>query len=480
MIHIAAGNGWRTQMQRNYLAVDIGASGGRHILGTVSEGKLKLEEIYRFENGPKHRNGHLCWDLNRLFGEIKAGLKECAKKAIVPVSLGIDTWGVDYVLLDEENRILGDSFSYRDHRTDGMDLRVEEILTFEELYERTGIQKQIFNTIYQLMAVKVNTPELMGQASDLLMLPDYFHYLLTGIKRQEYTNATTTQLVHARNKVWDYELIDRLGLKKELFRPLSLPMSSVGYLIEEVAGEVGFTCEVVLPATHDTGSAVLSIPAQDEDFIFISSGTWSLMGILRDEADCSPVGRLHNFTNEGGLGYRFRYLKNIMGLWMLQSVRHEEKDAYSFSELCDLARTCDTFPSRVNVNDPRFLSPENMTEAIIGYLRESGQKEPVSIGELAACIYQSLADSYAETVKEIETITGRSYPRLHIIGGGANAGYLNELTAKATGKRVYAGPIEATAVGNLIAQMLKSGEFTSLKEAGYCILRSFDIQEVLP
>ncbi len=465
-------------MQKYYLAVDIGASGGRHILGCVTEGRIRLEEIYRFENGLERRDGHLCWNLDQLFREILKGMKECYRRNRIPVSMGIDTWGVDYVLLDRKHRILGDTISYRDHRTEGMDRLVEKVIPFHDLYKRTGIQKQSFNTINQLMSVKQYHPEYMEQAQDFLMLPDYFHYLLTGNMLSEYTNATTTQLVDARNKDWDYELIERLGFRKEIFRSLTMPAVSAGMLKEEIIKEVGFACEVVLPATHDTGSAVLAVPAGDDDHIYISSGTWSLMGILRQEPDCSDQSLKHNFTNEGGFGHRIRYLKNIMGLWMIQCIRKELEGAYSFAELCDMAREADGFPSRVDVNAACFLSPENMTEEIRKYLDETGQRKPETVGELAACIYLSLADSYAGTVREIEAITGRSYSKIHIIGGGANAAYLNELTAKATGKRVYAGPTEATSIGNLTAQMLKAGEFKSPGEAKESIYQSFDIREV--
>lgn len=466
-------------MREYYLAVDIGASGGRHILGFMQDGKIQLEEIYRFENRLEKRNGHLCWDLPRIFTEILNGLREARNRNRIPSSMGIDTWGVDFVLLDEKNRILGDTIGYRDHRTDGMDRLVEEIIPFPELYAGTGIQKQIFNTIYQLMAVKEYHPEYLDRACDFLMIPDYFHFLLTGRKGNEYTNATTTGLVDALKKDWDRELITRLGFKKDIFKPLSKPGTSVGSFKEEIEKETGFSCEVILPATHDTGSAVLSVPAGGkDDFLYISSGTWSLMGIERKEPDCTTTSMEHNFTNEGGYAFRFRYLKNIMGLWMVQEVRREAGYRYTFSEMCEMARASGDFPSRVDVNSSRFLSPENMSEEIRKYCRETRQAEPASAGELAACIYQSLADSYAETAKEIEMITGRNYDRIHILGGGTNAGYLNELTAVKSGKKVFTGPVEATAIGNITAQMLAAGKFTSLTEVRECIFRSFEIKQV--
>lgn len=463
-------------MKNYYLAVDIGASGGRHILGSLDNGKLCLEEIYRFENGLREAEGHLCWDLKSLFREILEGMKKCREAGKIPVSMGIDTWGVDFVLMDGEDKVLGPTVGYRDKRTDGMDEEVYKIIEEKQLYGRTGIQKQIFNTIYQLMAVKTKEPGLLERAESLLMIPDYFHYLLTGKKVQEYTNGTTTQLVNPLTKDWDYALLDRLGIKKEIFQKISLPGTSLGGLREEISKELGFDCEVVLPATHDTGSAVLAVPASDDDYLYISSGTWSLMGIERMEADCREESRLANFTNEGGYGYRFRYLKNIMGLWMIQSVRHELEDKYSFAELCQMAEDCSSFPSLVDVNSQVFLAPENMSRAIGDYLERTGQRVPESVGELAACVYNSLAKCYEEAVREIEGLTGRTFKRIHIVGGGSNADYLNQLTADYTGKEVCAGPGEATALGNILAQMLKYGGFAGITEARNCVYDSFGVR----
>lgn len=463
-------------MQNYYLAVDIGASGGRHILGYMKEGKLQLEEIYRFENGLREKDGQLCWDLDKLFQEILNGMVKCKEEGKNPVSMGVDTWGVDFVLLDKEDRMLGPAVGYRDKRTDGMDEEVYKIIEETHLYNRTGIQKQIFNTIYQLMSVKSEKPELLANAESLLMIPDYFHFLLTGKKAQEYTNATTTQLVSPISKDWDYALLEKLGIKSEIFQNIKLPGTLLGSLSPGIRDKVGFDCEVVLPATHDTGSAVLAVPASDEDYVYISSGTWSLMGIERKEADCSDESRLANFTNEGGYDYRFRYLKNIMGLWMIQSVRHELEDKYSFAELCSMAAKSSSFSSLVDVNDQMFLSPDSMTEAIKDYLKGTNQRLPVTVGELAACVYNSLAHCYKEAVSELEKLTGRTFTRIHIVGGGSNADYLNQLTADYTGKEVCAGPSEATALGNILAQMLKYQEFGGVAEARNCVYESFGVR----
>lgn len=466
-------------MARYYLAVDIGASSGRHILGSVVDGKIQLEEVYRFYNGLYERDGELCWDLKQLYQEILAGLRKCKEIGKVPVSMGIDTWAVDFVLLDKDENVLGNTVGYRDGRTTGMDEEVYKIISPEKLYERTGIQKQIFNTIYQLMAVKTKHPEYLEQAESLLLVPDYFNFLLTGVKKQEYTNATTTQLVSPATKTWDYELIEMLGYPKKLFTEISMPGSSVGHFTEEVKNQVGFDCEVVLPATHDTGSAVAAVPTNDENAIYISSGTWSLMGIERMDADCSVESMKANFTNEGGYEYRFRYLKNIMGLWMIQSMRKEIAADKGFGEICDSASR-ETISSIVDCNDSCFLAPENMTEEVKEFCRRTGQQVPEGVAQTAAVIYNSLGKCYGDTVKEIEEITGKKYDRIHIVGGGANADYLNRLTAKYTGKEVHAGPTEATAIGNLVVQMLKGGEFASLPEARVCIHESFELKIYKP
>ena len=276
-------------MSKYYLAIDIGASSGRHILGSVEDGKMILEEIYRFDNKQVHLNGHDCWDMDNLWNGILGGLKVCKSLGKIPATVGIDTWAVDYVLLDAEDRMVGDAVAYRDGRTEGMDAVVEALIPARELYERTGIQKQLFNTIYQLTALKREHPEQLEQARSLLMIPDYFNFLLTGVKRQEYTNATSTNLVHAAKKEWDLELIARLGLPEGLFGELSMPGTVVGTFTQAIAQEVGFDATVILPATHDTGSAFLAVPARDERAAYLSSGTWSLLGV--ENAEPSPPRR---------------------------------------------------------------------------------------------------------------------------------------------------------------------------------------------
>ncbi len=478
-----------------YLAIDIGASSGRHILGSVRDGKIVLEEVWRFDNRQVHRNGHDCWDIRSLWGGILEGLKACKSLGKVPKTIGIDTWAVDYVLLDENGELMGDAVAYRDGRTAGMDKVVEALIPAGELYARTGIQKQSFNTLYQLVAQQREAPEQLAGASSLLMIPDYFNFLLTGVKKQEYTNATSTNLVNAAGKDWDRALIGRLGLPQKLFLPLSMPGTRVGELTEEIQREVGFNAEVILPATHDTGSAFLAVPARDEGAVYLSSGTWSLLGVELPEPITTEASRQRNFTNEGGAWYRFRYLKNIMGLWMIQSIRRElngvayvegrtsryaDGKQWSFPDLIEAARGAGDFPSVVDANDSRFLAPDSMIDAIRDACRETGQPVPETVGQLMRCVYLSLSQCYRDAIGELSALTGRAFTSVNIVGGGCQDMYLNEMTAAACGLPVWAGPVEGTALGNLVVQLIEDGVFPNLPSARAAIQQSFEIKEVLP
>ena len=467
---------------KTFLAVDIGASSGRHIVSWMEEGKIKMQEIYRFDNGMKRANkdGHLCWDTDRLFQEILNGMKKCKEEGFIPVSMGIDTWGVDFVLLDQNDKQIGESVAYRDDRTVGMDQTTAQYISERNLYERTGIQKQNFNTIYQLMAIKEQAPKMLEEAETMLLIPDYFHFLLTGKKCTEYTNATTGQLVNVLTGDWDDVLIETLGFPKKIFQKLEKPGTALGNLKPEIQKSVGYDCKVVLPATHDTGSAVMAVPTTEEGALYISSGTWSLMGTELKSAQCSEESQKLNFTNEGGYADTYRFLKNIMGLWMIQSLRHEYDDQYSFAELCSMAEEEKAFPSRVDVNADCFLAPESMKEAVKAWCQNSEQEIPETVGQQAAVIYQSLAECYGKTIREIEQLTGKNYDAVHIIGGGSNADYLNQLTADCTGKKVTAGPGEATAIGNILAQMIEDGVFKNIKQARECVKNSFKIKEFAP
>lgn len=462
-------------MDKYYLAVDIGASSGRHILCHMQDGRMVLEEVYRFENGMVDIGGSRCWDCDRLFSEIKRGMRRCAELGKIPVSMGVDTWGVDFILLDRDGNRVGNAVAYRDRRTEGMDAEVYRFISQRELFNRTGVPRQIYNTIYQLMALKKRNPELLEAAQNLLMTPDYYHYKLTGVRATEYTIATTGQLIDKDTRDWDWTLIDLLGYPRRIFGPIREPGTVLGGLTEEVQREVGFNCNVILPGSHDTASAVLAVPTNDST-VYISSGTWSLMGVELERANCSDESYAAGFTNEGGYPYHYRFLKNIMGLWMIQSVRHEYQDRYSFAQLCAMAEQARDFPSRVDVNDDAFFAPERMIRAIQDSCARTNQAVPRTPGEVCAVIYQSLAACYGRTIRQIEAITGTQFDAVSVVGGGANADYLNRLTANATGKTVYAGPTEATAIGNLTVQMLVDGVLESKPEARNCIFRSFDVK----
>jgi rhamnulokinase len=449
---------------------------------------MELTEVYRFENGLTHRNGHLCWDIDALAEEVVRGLAAAKAAGFEPATIGIDTWAVDYVLLDERDQRIGNVVGYRDARTDGVRdaLELAGILSFDEHYARTGIQYQQFNTAYQLCALSREDRAELDSAKALLMVPDYLNWVLTGEKAQEYTNASTTGLVNAQTFDWDDELIDRLNLPWDIFQPIRMPGESLGRLRPEVAERVGYDAEVVLVASHDTGSAWLAVPARDEKAVYFSSGTWSLVGVERREPICTPQSAAANFTNEGGYERRYRYLKNIMGLWMIQNVRRELGDmtgtAPSWNELVAAAEDARArgFHAVVDADDPEFLAPASMLAALRDVCARSGQPVPNTMGEYALVVYDSLADDYARTVAQLRDLTGKDYTSINIVGGGSNNGYLNQATADACQLPVFAGPTEGTALGNLMVQFIYSGEYASLEEARAAIKASFDIKEYQP
>ncbi len=460
-----------------FLAIDIGASSGRHILGHVENSKLILEEVYRFKNGATNVNGKLLWNHEGLFESIVAGLKECKKIGKIPVSVGIDTWGVDYALLDKEDNLIGEIYSYRDDRTLAVIDEVENIVGKNTLYSKTGIKKQVFNSIYQLYCDKKSGK--MDDAETFLMMPDYLHFKLTGIKKNEYTNASTTGLLNASTREWDYEIIEKLGLKKSLFKTLSPAGSVVGGLKKEIVDEVGFDCTVCLPSTHDTASAVMAVPSNKMP-LYISSGTWSLMGIETQTENTSAIADEAGFTNEGGYDKTIRFLKNIMGLWMIQCIKKEYDDKYSFVDFVEHAKAVKDFDSKVEVNDLSFFAPDSMIDAVKDYCKKTGQKVPETVGEIVLCVYSSLAESYRQAVLQIEEITGKKFDAINIVGGGCQNVLLNELTAKYTGRKVIAGPVEATAVGNIMAQMIAKKAVKDLTAGRQLIAKSFDIKEIMP
>ena len=471
---------------KSYLAIDIGASSGRHILGRVADGRIELEEVFRFDNVQVRRDGHDCWDIDRLVASVKEGVDVALARGPVE-SIGLDTWGVDFVLLDETGARCGEAVAYRDARTAGADAEIErEVISFADLYARVGLQKAPYNTIYQLWALKKEHPEQLARAAHFLTVPEYICYCLTGNIVHEYTDSSTTALVDVRTRDWDRDLIARLGLPTRIFGKLEMPGATAG----SYRG-----VRVVLPAMHDTGSAYLAVPARDDCAVYLSSGTWSLLGVERAEPVVSEAARAANFTNEGGAWGRYRFLKNIMGLWMIQSIRrelngvsyvegrgreasaealkalsdHEGGRERSFADLERLARAAD-FNVVVDVNDACFLNPETMVGAVRAAAADAG-RTPTTVGELMQCVYRSLAACYAREIRKLSEITGVGYTSLNIVGGGCQDRYLNELTAEATGLEVFAGPVEGTAIGNLIVQMVAAGEFKDLTAARQAIVR---------
>ncbi len=453
-----------------YLAIDIGASSGRHILGYLKNGKLFLEEIYRFDNNIINKNGTLIWDIEDLVFQVKTGVKKCKEIGRLPKTIAIDTWGVDYVLLDENKNEIFPAVSYRDERTTKAAKAVNEIISQEELYKRTGIQKQNFNTIYQLYCDKKSGK--LQKAKYFLMMPEYLSFKLTGQIRNEYTNATTTNLVNAESKTWDNEILSRLDLPTDIFCDLSLPGTVLGNFTDDVKNEMGFDSTLILCPSHDTASAVAACPINDKS-VYISSGTWSLIGTESKEPVLSKKALSANFTNEGGVEYRFRFLKNIMGMWLFQSIRRNLNRSLTYDEMMYLALSS-SFNGKINTNAPQFVAPKNMIEEVKNYLG----KPDLPLCDVLSCVYHSLADSYRKAVEEIENISGKEIKTIHIVGGGSKDKYLNRLTAEYTGKTVFTGLMEATATGSLLSQIMYDKKIT-LTEAREIVKSTFDVKEAM-
>lgn len=450
-----------------HLAIDIGASSGRHILAHMEEGKIVTEEVYRFENGYKIENNALIWDIDSLFENVKAGIKMCGKMGKIPETVAIDTWGVDYVLLDENKKEILPCMCYRDPKSSSLVDEVKE--KCPALYKKTGIQTQGFNTVYQLYRDKLSG-KLKG-ARHFLMMPEYLSFKLTGEIRNEYTNATTTNLVNAQTNTWDKDILDKLEIDSSIFKPLGMPPCKVGEFTEDIKAQVGFGATVVFCPSHDTASAVLACPIK-EGGVYISSGTWSLMGTELKEACLSKEAEKANFTNEGGMAYRYRFLKNIMGMWLFQGIRKSLEKKYTYDEMMEMAKEsrCDkTF----NPNDPRLTAPCCMLTAVRDCLGENASE-----ADCLKATYLSLAKAYKETVEEIEIITGTTCTNIAVVGGGSRDSYLNELIKKHTGKRVFAGPTEATAIGNIVSQLMYADNTLTIERARELIKQSFDIKEV--
>ena len=452
-----------------HLAIDIGASSGRHILGYIENGKLHLEEIHRFENYITNQNGTLVWDIEHLVNEVKKGIAKCKEIGKIPCTVAIDTWGVDYVLLDESKQEIMPAVSYRDSRTNRVINKVESIISAEELYLKTGIQKQNFNTIYQLYADKLSGR--LEDAKHFLMIPAYLSYKLTGIIKNEYTNATTTGMVNADTKQWDYEIIDKLSLPKHLFGTLDTPCTVIGNFTKEMQDYAGFDSTVIFAPSHDTASAVCACPI-DDNSVYISSGTWSLIGVESLNPIVNEKSMAANFANEGGIDYRFRFLKNYMGMWLFQNVKKNLNNEFSYDDMMRLAMQSKRF-EMIDTNAPDFLAPENMINAIRSYLKN----ESIPIEVVINTVYHSLAQSYKNAIDEIEKLAGKTIDNIFIVGGGSKDTYLNKLTAQYTGKKVVTGLSEATATGNLLSQIMFDKKI-SIAQARELVRNSFDIKEI--
>lgn len=449
------------------LSIDIGASSGRHILAHVENGIIKTQEVYRFENGYKVENGSLVWDIDSLVENVKAGIKKCGEIGKIPGTIAIDTWGVDYVLLDENKKEITPCMCYRDSRCDEIVDTVKALCP--DLYQRCGIQTQSFNTIYQLYCDKKSGK--LDCAKHFLMMPEYLSFKLTGEIKNEYTNATTTNLVNADTKTWDSEILNRLGIDASIFKELSMPPCKVGSFTDAVKKEIGFDSEVLFCPSHDTASAVLASPV-DEGGVYISSGTWSLMGCEIREACRSSEAEKANFTNEGGINYRYRFLKNIMGMWLFQGIRKSLDKKYTYDEMMNMAKMS-TYTKTFDPNDPRLTAPDCMLTAIRECLGEDAE-----IADVLRATYHSLAEAYKKTVEEIESITGNKAGSIAIVGGGSRDRYLNELVRRYTGKKVFAGPTEATAIGNILSQIMYLDNNLTLEKARELVKISFNIEEV--
>lgn len=473
-------------MPKICLAFDLGASSGRAITGKIVDGVLTLREVHRFRNFPEERSGHLFWNLERLFREIKTGIaKACAAESAPIESLSVDTWGVDYAFF-RDGIPVRDPYCYRDSRTADIPERVHRIVSEEEMYSICGIQEMPFNTIYQLFAHKESHPEDFLHASRLLFMPDALLYLLCGDLSCEYSIASTGAMLDARTGQWCLPLLERLGIPVSILPPLKRPLSASLPLRKEICDELGIPpISVVKVPSHDTASAVAALPVRDDSLncAYLSTGTWALLGTELKRPCLSESARIAHFTNEGGIGESIRFLTNIAGTWLLQETRRTWMEAghdISFPEMSRLADETGPVPFRVDPNAPEFLSPGDMPERIRAGCIASGQGVPESEGELLRCIYDSLADCFFNKLKELEKLLNLKFDVLHVLGGATRDPLLMRLTASAVGIPVTAGPVEATAAGNLLSQLMAAGELSSLSEARKLLVSSFGIETWLP
>lgn len=474
----------------NFLAIDLGAESGRVILGGLQEDCLQLQEVHRFENGPVRVGDSLYWDVLRLWTEIQQGLASAYSQAGESlVSLGIDTWGVDFGLLASDDELLGNPVHYRDRRTDGMLEQAYKLVPREEIYRQTGIQFMQINSLYQLLAMSRAGSPLLEASHTFLNIPDLFNFWLSGEKASEFTIASTTQCYDPLEGDWARPMLARLGIPSQIFGQVVPPGTVLGGLRPTLTSEIHCSpLKVIAAAGHDTACAVAAVPATSLDYIYLSSGTWSLMGIESPQPIINHESLAYNLTNEGGVNGTFRVLKNIMGMWLLQECRREwalQGQRHTYAELTQMAAQAPPLQSFVRPSDPRFLYPGDaqsgmMVARIQAFCLETGQPVPRSIGEVTRCILESLALEYRRTVEQLDSITAKELPTIHIIGGGSRNQLLNQMTADATGKLVVSGPVEATAIGNILVQAIATGYLTSLEEARKLVRASREIKTSEP
>lgn len=470
--------------ERKMLAIDLGASSGRGIVGAFDGERLTLRENHRFSNDPVNLCGRLYWDILRIFYEIKLSVQKTVLDGDAVSSIGIDTWGVDYGLLDRAGRLLSNPVHYRDTRTEGAQELVSRTVSAEELYRVAGIQTLNFNTVYQLAVEREEAPEKLAQAERMLNIPDLLNYFLTGRMANEYTILSTGALLDAKKRDYAWELLDRLGIPRRLFGDVTAPGTDLGTLLPQVQGETGKTdAHVLTVASHDTASAVIAVPSEEKDFLYISSGTWSLMGTELSDPLINAESRAANFTNEGGACGTVRFLKNIMGLWIIQESRRQwrrEGKDYSFAQMEAWAKESTPFRSLIDVDDSDFATPGDMPEKIRAYCKRTAQPVPESVGEVVRCIYESLALKYRSVAERVMELMGRRARVIHVVGGGTKDRFLSQLTADACGIPVCAGPEEATAIGNLMMQLMATGEVSDLGQARRVVAASFETKQYLP
>jgi len=471
--------------KKYFLGFDLGASSGRAMLGALSDGKLELTEIHRFVNQMQLINGHYFWNIFSLFNELKFALKKCVKELeIQPESIGIDTWGVDFVHLNKEGLILSLPFAYRDSRTNTSMEDLFQVIPSEEVYLETGIQFMQFNSLFQLFSMVKDHSSLLDITDSILFMPDALNYLFSGVKKSEFSIASTSQMIIPGTCGWNYKLLEKAGIPTKMLQEIVLPGTIIGTIQKEVASETGSNAlPVISVAAHDTASAIVSVPSTLKNFAYISSGTWSIVGIECSKPIISEQTRRLNFTNEGGAEGTTRFLKNIMGMWLIQETQRiweENGTKYTWSAMVELAKEAEPFQFLINPDDPMFLNPRDMTQAVRDFCYQTAQGTPHTHGETIRCIYDSLALKYRYTLEQIREVSDQPIEVLHIIGGGANNHFLNQLTADATGLPVTAGPTEATAIGNIMIQAKAMGYVSSLNEIREIITNSFDLVHFTP